>query len=183
MKASGSPCALDQISIICFNKGSIIRSFVLEICKEVIRRISMPGSWHRAATILIYKRGDKSGPSGFRPLTLEPVMLKIFTSLLRDSVFEFLQRNNYIEASIQRGFTPGLRGTFGNIANMSHIINDARRRQRPVPINLIDLQNACGEVHHNLMESVLKYHHIPDDVISIIRSLYSDFRITIFSYY
>ena len=131
----------------------------------------MPRSWQRAATILIYKRGDKSDPSGFRPLTLEPVMLRIFTSLLRDRVFEFLQRNKYIEASIQKGFTPGLRGTFENMANMSHIINDARRRQRPVPIKLIDLQNACGEVHHNLIESVLKYHHIPHDVISVIRSL------------
>ena len=48
---------------------------------------------------------------------------------------------------------------------MSHIINDARRRQRSVPITLIDLHNAFGEVHHNLIEFLLKYHHIPDDVI------------------
>ena len=136
-----------------------------------------------SATILIYKKGDKSDPLNFRPITLEPVMLKIFTLLLRDTVFEFLQKNKYIETSIQKGFTPGLRGAFENIANMSHIINDARCRQRSVPIKLIDLQNAFGEVHHNLIESVLKYHHIPDDVISIIRSLYSDFHITIFSYY
>ena len=80
---------------------------------------------------------------------------------------------------MQKGLTPGLRGIFKIIANMLPIINDARRRQRSVPIKLIDLQNTCGEVHHNLIESVLKYHHIPDDVISIIRSLYSDFHITI----
>ena len=183
MKASGSPCLLDQIPIICFNRSSILRSFVLEICKEVLRRKSIPKLWQQAATILIYKKGDKSDPLNFRPITLEPVMLKIFTLLLRDTVFEFLQKNKYIETSIQKGFTPGLRGAFENIANMSHIINDARCRQRSVPIKLIDLQNAFGEVHHNLIESVLKYHHILDDVISIIRSLYSDFHITIFSYY
>ena len=184
MKASGSPCPLDQISILCFKRSSILRSsFVLEICKEVLRRKSIPKSWQRAATILIYKKGDKSDPSNFRPITLEPVILKIFTSFLRDRVFEFLQKNKNIETSIQKGFTPGLRGTFESIANMAHIINDARRRQRSVPITLIDLQNACSEVHHNLIESVLKYHHIPDDVISIIRSLYSDFHITIFSDY
>ena len=66
---------------------------------------------------------------------------------------------------MQKGFTPRLRGTFENIASMAHIINDARRRQRSVPITLIDLQNAFGEVHHNLIEFLLKYHHIPDDVI------------------
>ena len=108
-------------------------------------------------------------------------MLKIFTSLLRDRVFEFLHNNKYIETSIQKGFTTGLSGTFEHIANMSRIINNARRRQRSVTITLIDLQNAFDlqNVHHNLIESVLKYHHIPGDVISIIRSLYSDFHITI----
>ena len=106
-------------------------------------------------------------------------MLKIFTSLLRDRMFEFLHNNKYIENSIQKGFTPGLSGTFEHIANMSHIINDARRRHRSVTITSIDLQNAFSKVYHNVIETVLKYHHTPDDVISIIRSLYSGCHITI----
>ena len=36
MKASGSPCPFDQISIICFKRCSILRSFVL----ESVRRFS-----------------------------------------------------------------------------------------------------------------------------------------------
>ena len=59
------------------------------------------------------------------------------------------------------------------------MINDKRCRQRSVTITLIDLPNTFGEVHQNSIQSVLKYHHIPDDVISIIRSLYSDFYIAI----
>ena len=106
-------------------------------------------------------------------------MLKIFTSLLRNRMSEFLHNNKYIETFIQKRFTPGLNGTFEHIANMSHIINDTRRRQRSVTITLIDLQNAFGEVHHSLIESVLNDYHIPGDVISIIRSLYSDSHITI----
>ena len=93
MEALGSLCPLDQISIIYFKRCSICR-FVLEICKEVLRRKSIPKSWQRAATILIYKKRDKSDPSNFRPITLEPVMLKIFTLLIRDRVFEFLHRIN-----------------------------------------------------------------------------------------
>ena len=125
------------------------------------------------------QKNNKSDPSNLRPITLKPVMLKIFTSLLRDRVFELLHNNNYIETSIQKGFTPGLSGTYEHIANMSHIIDDARRKQHSITITLIGLQNAFGEVHHNLIDTVLKYHHIPDDVIKIIRSLYSDFHITI----
>ena len=65
-------------------------------------------------------------------------------------MFEFLHNNKYIETWKQKG-------TFEHIANMSRIINDARRRQCSVTITLIDLQNAFGEVYHNLIESVLKY--------------------------
>ena len=57
-----------------------------------------------------------------------------------------------METSTQKGFTPGLSGTFEHIANMSHVINDARHRQRSVTITLIDLQNAFGEVQHHLIE-------------------------------
>ena len=107
------------------------------------------------------------------------MMLKIFTKLLRDGVFEFLHNNKYIEALIQKGFAPGLTGTFVHIANMLHVRNNTRCRHRSVTIALIDLQNVFVEVHHNLIKSVLEYHYIPDNVISIIKSLYSDFHITI----
>ena len=44
---------------------------------------------------------------------------------------------------------------------------------------LLDLQNAFGEVSHNLIESVLRYYHIPKEVILIVRNLYEDFHTVI----
>lgn len=37
-----------------------------------------------------------------------------------------------------------------------YIMNDAYCKKRPITISLIDLQNALSEVHHNLIEIVLK---------------------------
>ena len=34
-------------------------------------------------------------------------------------------------------------------------------------------------MHHNLIQSILDYHHIPDHVKKIVQSLYSDFKISI----
>ena len=73
-------------------------------------------------------------------------------------------KNNYAESCIQKGFIPGLSGTFEHIASMSHIINQAKLKQWSVTITLIDLRNAFGEVDHNLIKHVMKCHHIPDDV-------------------
>ncbi|CAB3990591.1 Retrovirus-related Pol poly from type-1 retrotransposable element R2 [Paramuricea clavata] len=106
----------------------------------------------------------------------ETIPLKVFTSCLRNAMFSFLTVNNFIEHQIQKGFTPNLSGTLEHTAQMTNIINQARIKQRSVVITLLDLKNAFGEVHHNLIQSVLNYHHIPKDVSEIIKSLYTDFN-------
>ena len=61
----------------------------------------------------------------------------------------------------------------------SHIINQARTKQRSLVVTLLDLKNAFGEEHHNFIQSVLGYHHIPDHIQIIIKSLYKNFKTSI----
>ena len=105
--------------------------------------------------------------------------LKVFTSCLRNAILNFLSANNYIEQEIQKGFTPGLSGTFEHTAQMADIINKARTKQRSLVITLLDLKNAFGEVHHNLIQTALDYHHISDHIKSLVKSLYTDFKTSI----
>ena len=94
-------------------------------------------------------------------------------------MYSYLVSNNFIEQNIQKGFTPNLSGTLEHTAQMADIINKARIKQRSVVITLLDLKNAFGDVHHNLIQSVLDYHHIPDHVKLVIKSLYTNFQISI----
>ena len=64
---------------------------------------------------------------------------------------------------------------------MAYILNKARLKQRSVVITLLDLKNAFGEVHHNLIKSVLDYHHIPESIQNLVVSLYTDFYSCIIS--
>ena len=82
MKSSGSPYPLDQISIICLKRCPYLRSFMLNTWTKVLRSNTLPSQWTKAAPILIHKKGDASLPENFWPITLEPVSLKVFTSLL-----------------------------------------------------------------------------------------------------
>ena len=59
------------------------------------------------------------------------------------------------------------------------MINHARKRQRDLFITLIDLRNAFGEVHHSLLNKVLEYHHVPNEVKSLIQNMHKDFHISI----
>ena len=62
---------------------------------------------------------------------------------------------------------------------MSHIIDKARLKQRSLIVTLLDLKNAFGEVHHNLISAVYKYYHIPKQIDHLVKDLYSNFNTTI----
>ena len=179
MKSSGSPCPLDQLSIISFKHCHYLRNYLTELIHDIWLSGTVPTEWKRACTILIHKKGNNNDPSNFRPITLESIPLKVFTSCLRNAVYSFLASNNFVEHNIQKGFTPNLSGTLEHTAQMADIINKARIRQRSVVITLLDLKNAFGEIHHNLIQSVLDYHHIPDHIKFVIKSLYTDFQTSI----
>ena len=83
-------------------------------------------AYGKACTVLIHKKGDTSEPAHFRPITLESVPLKIFTSCIRYSVFAFSNINGFIEHKTQKGFLPTLSGTFEHTAQMANVINNAR---------------------------------------------------------
>ena len=103
MKASGSPCPLDQVSVICLKRCLYLRTYLTAIVVEIWKSGHIPVTWKKAVSILIHKKGDSDKPENFRPITLEPViLLKVFTSLLRDRIYGFLQENNFIEFQIQK---------------------------------------------------------------------------------
>ena len=127
-------------------------------------------------TILVHKKGAISDPANVRPITLESVPLKGFTSCRRNSIYHFLVQNTYIECNIQKGFTPKLSGKLDHTSQMAYVINIARLKQRSLIITLLDLKGVFGEVHHTLILEVLKFHHIPNHIRVLVRSLYTIFQ-------
>ena len=68
-------------------------------------------------------------------------------------MFSFLLENKYVEHEVQKGFTPKVSGTFEHTSQMAYLINHARIKQRSLVITPLDLKNAFGEVHHNLINN------------------------------
>ena len=62
---------------------------------------------------------------------------------------------------------------------LTSVLKHAKNKQQQLLITLFDLKNAFGEVYHNLIKTVLKYHHIPPIIINLINSLYTDYFISI----
>ena len=94
-------------------------------------------------------------------------------------MYSFLVNNSYIEPNIQKGFWTGISGTIEHTETLTYMINHARRYQRNLVITLLDLKNAFDELDHNLITSVLHYHHVPDHIRSLIGSFYTNYTISV----
>ena len=56
MKTSGSPCPLDKISIISFNRCPYLRSFLTNITRVIWESGHIPANWKKACTVLVHKK-------------------------------------------------------------------------------------------------------------------------------
>ena len=173
-KASSSACPLDQLSVIILKNCPILRTLLHRIIYQCWSKRDIPGIWKRGVTILIYKKGDTTDPANFRPITLQPVWYKIYATAYASTLYNFLQENNYLDNSLQKGFWKGVDGVTEHTELLSHLLNTAKREQRSITVALLDLKNAFGEVHHELIATALRYHHVPTELIQLFWSTYRD---------
>ena len=53
----------------------------------------------RAVIVPIYKSGDKSLPSNYRPISLAPILMKFFERVIRKHVTQFLTERGYLNST------------------------------------------------------------------------------------
>ena len=92
MKSGASPCPLDQISVIPFKKCPYLRTFLWRIISSAWARAEFLKAWKQGITILAYKKGSDTDPA------------KIFISIIRNRLYNFLAENKYIKSNVKKGF-------------------------------------------------------------------------------
>ena len=117
--------------------------------------------WHNNVSL---QKRDPNGPKNLCSIIPQPVLSKIFTSVIGNKLYQVAEKNGYV----------------AHIETLTHIISNARLKQKGcVIITLLDLKNAFCEVNHQLLIETLKLHHVPDNVITLTLSLYSDYDILV----
>ena len=138
MRSSASACPLDQIPVLVLKKCPIIRTALHQLISECWKQSDIPQIWKHAMMVLIYKKGDAADPSNFRPITLQPVMYKVLSSIYRNRLHRYMRDNCYLDTHVQKGFWPGCDGVNEHLELLTHIMKDARRHQRSICITAID---------------------------------------------
>ena len=83
-----------------------IKEPLTEIFKKSLQEGSVPNDWKLANTITLHKKGSKSLPVNYRPISLTSVVSKLMERRVRDKIMEHMAGNNLFTKH-QHGFRKG----------------------------------------------------------------------------
>ena len=76
------------------------------IFKESLSTGETPDDWRKANVTPIFKKGDRTDPANYRPISLTSHVCKVLESIVREQVTDHLKTNNLLSDE-QHGFREG----------------------------------------------------------------------------
>ena len=118
----------------------------------------VPGDWKTAHVTPIFKKGQKSSPTNYRPVSLTSVPGKIMEKVVKESLMSHLKRNNLIRKS-QHGFMPN-KSCATNLLVFLETVTKAVDEGKNVDVIYLDFAKAFDLVPRQRLLEKLKAHGV-----------------------
>jgi hypothetical protein len=147
------PKLLDFI-VNCYN-----RLLDHEICPE----------WSNCCLVPAHKGGDTSIPKNFRPLTILPLFVRIWDSVISKKLGDLLKKYGVIDTLVQRGVLSGVGGLTQNVFDVNHAMCSICDDETCF---FIDITNAYGSVNYVLLCHILREYNFSPALTEYIKTYY-----------
>jgi len=139
---------------------------VTELFNKLLASADVPPEWKLANVTPIYKKGNKSSPSNYRPVSLTVVPHKIFELILTDKIVEHLEKHELIRES-QHGFVKK-KSCLSNLLVFMEEVTSYLDSGYPVDVIYLDCQKAFDNVPHRCLLMKLQAQGIGGNVLQWI---------------
>ena len=123
-----------------------------------------PESWKKAVVTPIYKKGDKSLPSNYRPVSLLSCCGKLFERIILKHMYNFFMSNDLLY-KYQSCFLPKHSTTY-HLIDIYHYICQAVDHGQHSCIVFCDISKAFDRVWHKGLLFKLKEHGVSDSLLT-----------------
>ena len=172
-----------KLSRLKMNKApgvdSVGTRMLLELSEEISDTVAVlfnksltsgdiPLDWKLANVSAVFKKGKKSSPSNYRPISLTVNLCKVFESIMRDKLIEHLEKYELIKES-QHGFVRN-KSCLTNLLTFIEEITEYLDSGYPVDVIYLDFQKAFDKVPHQRLVLKLSAHGIGGEVLRWIEN-------------
>ncbi|KAL1448095.1 hypothetical protein WDU94_012293 [Cyamophila willieti] len=136
---------------------------------------NIPEIFTKGKTVLIYKKNNPLDAQNYRPITCLLTVYKLFTSIIKNKVYEHVIENNIL-AWEQKGCTTKSYGSKEQIVIDSFIMNQARIKNRNLSTCYVDYAKAYDSVPHTWLLEVLRIYKVNNNVITTLQKLMTNWK-------
>ena len=132
-------------------------------------------------TILCQKDPSKdSAVDNYRPISCLPLMWKLMTGIISNSVYDYLEINN-IFPSEQKGCKRKSRGTKDQLLIDKTVMKDCKKRHTNLGMAWIDYRKAYDMIPHSWILESLKMVNVADNVIEMLKRSMNNWNVNLTS--
>ena len=132
----------------------------------------LPSDWLKACITAIYKKGEKSKPGNYRPVSMTSIICKLMESIVRDKLVEHMVENDLF-SDCQHGFVL-LRDCMTNLLTCMEIWCEFLEKGESVDVIYTDFAKAFDSVPHERLLTKLEGLGVTGNVLAWIRSFLSN---------
>ncbi|MEL7079500.1 MAG: reverse transcriptase family protein, partial [Cyanobacteria bacterium J06582_2] len=136
--------------------------------KQSLATNSVPSVWETATICPLFKKGDRSDPANYRPVSLTSIVCKMLEHIISSSIMKHLENHNIITDK-QHAF----RKYHSCETQLCTVVNDWAKeldKGNQVDIFFLDLEKAFDTVPHELLKSKLHMYGIDKITLNWIDS-------------
>ena len=142
------------------------------IWENSFRNGQVPSVYKEQYITPVFKKGNKTDPGNYRPVSLTSHMIKVFERVLRKNMVEHLE-SNHIFSKKQHGFRKGRSCLTQLLQHMDYILNNYLDSSETDVIYL-DYAKAFDKVDHSLLLKKVKSYGIQGNLYKWIEQFLLD---------
>ena len=134
----------------------------------------MPPSWKLSIIIPIYKKGEKTNPENYRPISLTSICCKVMEGIIKDSIVSFFSNSPFLFHH-QSAFLPG-KSTNSQLLQFTDLLTSHVSKDQQVDSAYIDFAKAFDSVSHPKLLHKLKFLGIGGPLLKWVECFLTDRR-------